>query len=110
MYAWKTEEVIDLLEGAPVRLKLKYTNGELRQFTRDMGTADTCNCHAGEKSCGFISELEWTEMLHTWDIDGRIGVWDIGTHTFTNILAGDIDKIIGHSEDVNRSSCCSKEK
>ncbi len=110
MYAWKTEEVIDLLEGAPVRLKLKYTNGELRQFTRDMGTADTCNCHAGEKSCGFISELEWTEMLHTWDIDGRIGVWDIGTHTFTNILAGDIDKIIGHSEDVDRSSCCSKEK
>jgi len=106
MRVWETEEVIEILEQGPVRLKLKFTNGELRQFTRDMGTADTCHCDEGHKSCGFISELEWTDRLLWWDKDGRIAVWDIGTHEFTNILAEDIDVIIGHGEDEGKPSCC----
>mgnify|MGYP006919307044 CR=1 FL=1 len=110
MYVWNDEEIIDLLDQGPIRLKLKFTNGELMQFTRDMGTADTCHCDTGHKSCGFISELEWTDRLHWWDKDGRIAVWDIGNHKFTNILANEIDKVIGHSEDLTRSTCCSKEK
>ena len=110
MYVWKTEEVIDLLESGPVRLKLKFTGGELMQYTRDMGTADTCNCHKGEKSCGFISELEWTHRLHSLDTDERISVWDIGNHVFRTLVVEEIDKIIGHSEDETPSCCSTKEK
>mgnify|MGYP003965293769 CR=1 FL=1 len=104
------EELEDLLELGPVRLRI---NGEYAQYTRDMGTADTCNCYTGEKQCGFISELEWRDKLLAWDIKDRIAVWDIGTHKFANILASEVDKIIGHGidEPEEESSCCSsKEK
>jgi hypothetical protein len=100
------EELEDLLELGPVRLRV---NGELKQFTRDMGTADTCNCHKGEKSCGFISELEWRDALLTWDKDLFVGVWDIGEHKFRNIKADQIEKIIGHGQDeLEEKSCCGK--
>jgi len=98
-------ELEDLLELGPIRCRVA---GEFKQYTRDMGTADTCNCHAGEKSCGFISELEWRDALLSWDIDGRIGVWDIGEHKFLNIVLEQIEKIIGHGEsDTSKKPCCS---
>lgn len=101
------KELEDLLELGPVRCRV---GGALRQYTRDMGTADTCNCHEGQKSCGYISELEWRDALLTWDINSRIGVWDIGEHKFLNIIASDVEKIIGHGEsDTEIKSCCSGE-
>lgn len=102
------EELEDLLELGPVRCTVE---GVLKQYTRDMGTADTCNCHGEVKSCGFISELEWRDALLSWDLDEKIGVWDIGEHKFLNISTNDIEKIIGHGDEIDSSlSCCSKEK
>jgi len=110
MSMWSTEAVTGLLDEGPVRLKMKFTDGELRQYTRHTETADTCDCKGGIKSCGFIDIDEWETRLKRMDKDGRIAVWDIGNAFFTNILAEDIDKIIGHNQDVERSCCSSKEK
>lgn len=102
----KKIDIVELLEIGPVRCKI---DGELRQFTRDIGTADTCHCVPGHKSCGFISELEWRDRLESFDKDEKIAVWDIGTHRFEQIVPEDIEKIIGHGEDEEKSCCC-KEK
>jgi hypothetical protein len=104
------EELEDLLELGPVRCTV---DGVLKQYTRDAGTADTCNCHKGEKSCGFVSELYWRDMLLSLDTDERIGVWEMQSNLFFTIIPEEIDKIIGHGidEPEEESSCCSsKEK
>jgi hypothetical protein len=100
-------ELEDLLELGPVRCTV---DGVLKQYTRDAGTADTCNCYTGLKQCGFISELDWRDMLLSLDTEERIAVWEMQSNLFFTITAEEIDTIIGHGLDEPEevSSCCSK--
>jgi len=103
------EELERILENGQVKLRI---DGKMEQYTRDLFTADTCNCEPGMKECSFISELDFRDMMKTWDRpdDKRIGVWDIGTHKFTSIQATQVQEIIGgQAVEDEESSCCCKE-
>jgi ATP-dependent helicase YprA (DUF1998 family) len=101
------EELIELLEAGPVRC---LVDGVLKQYTRNIDTADTCDCLQGEKACGFVDKTEWRNMLVSLDTDERISVWEMQSNLYFTVTPDEIDLIIGHGIDEPEkvSSCCSK--
>lgn len=108
------EDLREKLETGIIRVKV---NDKLKQYTRNYDSVLTCPCKQGEKKCGLIANEDFLPMLKTWDKDGKIGVYEMGSNMFERITPNDIEKIIRFDEvtvtkfetDVEEVPACCKE-